>query len=135
MGTAGWIDDNIEYTWSSTIIDSTHLVRFLYGVHGYQIFELGAFNADPHPGNIMIDQNSDTVSLIDYGQLTQISASERIIFAQFIIAVDNLDAEGVAEVWKAWGASLVSKLTGALNDPTLILAYSCLHYGGRRHFK
>merc|ERR1712113_957659 len=30
---------------------------------------------------------------------------------------------------------MISKEGGAINDPALILAYSSLHFGGRRHFK
>ena len=54
--------------------------RLLYRVHGFQIFEVGAFNADPHAGNILLDENTQTVSLIDYGQLVQISEKDRVAF-------------------------------------------------------
>merc|ERR1712232_1400392 len=36
----------------------------LFDVHGHQIFELGLFNADPHPGNILvIDQDEEEFHL------------------------------------------------------------------------
>ena len=33
--------------------NAPRLIRFLFDVHGEELFELGQFNADPHPGNIM----------------------------------------------------------------------------------
>ena len=31
----------------------------LFDVHGHQVFSLGAFNADPHPGNILVIEEED----------------------------------------------------------------------------
>lgn len=36
-------------------------------VHGHQIFVDGAFNGDPHPGNILLTPDGK-LGLIDYGQ-------------------------------------------------------------------
>ncbi len=37
-----------------------------------QVFELGAFHADPHPGNVLIDEFG-TIGLIDFGQVGTIT--------------------------------------------------------------
>lgn len=37
-----------------------------------QVFELGAFHADPHPGNVLIDERG-TIGLIDFGQVGTIT--------------------------------------------------------------
>lgn len=37
-------------------------------VHGHQIFVDGAFNGDPHPGNILLTPDGK-LGLIDYGQV------------------------------------------------------------------
>ena len=44
----------------------------LFDVHGHQVFTLGAFNSDPHPGNILVIEEEDgkpstRLGLIDYG--------------------------------------------------------------------
>lgn len=36
-------------------------------MHGHQIFVDGAFNGDPHPGNILLTPDGK-LGLIDYGQ-------------------------------------------------------------------
>ena len=42
------------------------LMDILLRVHAFEIFELGAFNADPHPGNILMLEDG-RLGLIDYG--------------------------------------------------------------------
>lgn len=53
-------------------------------VHGHQIFVDGAFNGDPHPGNILLTPDGKLV-LIDYGQasanLAQVGKWEIVLTA------------------------------------------------------
>jgi len=45
----------------------------LFDVHGHQIFNLGCFNADAHPGNILVldeDTERPRLGLIDFGQVS-----------------------------------------------------------------
>ena len=45
----------------------------------------GQFNGDPHPGNILL-LSDGRLGLIDYGQVKNISAQDRIKYAKLIIA-------------------------------------------------
>jgi hypothetical protein len=45
-----------------------HIIETLLDVHGYEMFELGVFNGDPHPGNIWM-MDTGALGLIDYGQV------------------------------------------------------------------
>jgi len=72
-------------------------------VHGFQIFEAGAFNADPHAGNILLDEASERLSLIDYGQLVHISDKDKVAFAYLLVALDEGDAEACEACFQAWG--------------------------------
>ena len=54
---------------------------------------MGAFNADPHAGNILLDEASETLALIDYGQLVHISEKDRVAFVT--AGAKNRTAEGV----------------------------------------
>ena len=49
-------------------VDLGRVLRLLCDVHASEIFEAGSFNADPHPGNIILMPNGK-IGLIDYGQV------------------------------------------------------------------
>lgn len=53
-------------------IDQPLVARRLADCYLKQIFEVGAFHSDPHPGNILIDPPG-TVGLIDFGQVGAIT--------------------------------------------------------------
>ena len=83
--------------WTSDAIDA------LFDVHGYQIFDQGLFNADAHPGNILVIQNTNEsgqsknrnrrsrpkLGLIDYGQCKRLTIDERRKVARLILSVAN----------------------------------------------
>jgi len=54
----------------------------LFDVHGHQVFIGGRFNADPHPGNILIVEDNEgaptnRLGLIDYGQCKELSPTNK----------------------------------------------------------
>ncbi len=51
-----------------------------------QIFEFGFFHADPHPGNIFL-QEENTLIFIDFGMMSRVSMAER---QDFVKALDHL---------------------------------------------
>jgi aarF domain-containing kinase len=79
--------------WTNDAIDA------LFDVHGYQIFNQGLFNADSHPGNILVVQDERTqtqspkLGLIDYGQCKRLNSTERKKVAKLIISVANNDSD------------------------------------------
>ncbi|UCE60988.1 MAG: AarF/ABC1/UbiB kinase family protein [Phycisphaerales bacterium] len=52
--------------------DRKLVARTLVDAYLKQVFELGVFHADPHPGNILVDP-SGSVGLIDFGQVGTIT--------------------------------------------------------------
>ncbi|CAM9631883.1 unnamed protein product, partial [Phaeothamnion confervicola] len=52
---------------STAPIDVEAILNTLFEVHGHQIFCNGAFNGDPHPGNVLLTPDG-RLGLIDYGQ-------------------------------------------------------------------
>lgn len=44
------------------------LVAKLIDTFGVQIFTLGKFHSDPHPGNLLVAPDGQTLSIIDFGQ-------------------------------------------------------------------
>lgn len=70
----------------------------LFDVHGHQIFNLGLFNADPHPGNILVldeeDESPSTrLGLIDFGQCKRLTPQEQVGIAQLILSVANEESD------------------------------------------
>merc|ERR1712159_947719 len=71
-------------------------VKTLLNVHGHEIFLANCFNADPHPGNILVLEDG-RLGLIDYGQSKRLSVPERERVARFICSVaDDAPDEEVA---------------------------------------
>mmetsp|Transcript_2241 Transcript_2241/g.3422 ORF Transcript_2241/g.3422 Transcript_2241/m.3422 type:complete len:637 (-) Transcript_2241:75-1985(-) len=68
--------------------------RALFDVHGHQVFSLGLFNADPHPGNILVDSES-RIGLIDYGQCKRLTSDEIYKVASLILSVANDEPDEV----------------------------------------
>jgi len=54
--------------------------------YGRMILESGLFQADGHPGNMLV-MKKGMVGLIDYGQSKQITDEERWKFARLIVAL------------------------------------------------
>eukprot|EP00977_Amphora_coffeiformis_P013491 scaffold3571_cov176-Amphora_coffeaeformis.AAC.7 len=71
----------------------------LFDVHGHQIFNLGCFNADAHPGNILVidDDNGlnrrPKLGLIDFGQCKRLTRQERAQVARLLVAVANNETD------------------------------------------
>ena len=60
-----------------------------------QIFEVGIFHADPHPGNILIKPNGK-IGLIDFGMVGKLMQSQKYAFAGIFISLANKDAKSMA---------------------------------------
>ncbi|CAB9506578.1 aarF domain-containing protein kinase 1 [Seminavis robusta] len=71
----------------------------LFDVHGHQIFNLGCFNADAHPGNILVveDENSSKpkLGLIDFGQCRRLTRREQAQVARLLVSVANNEPDEV----------------------------------------
>lgn len=54
---------------------------------GTMLFDLRAFNADPHPGNICISATSGRIGLLDWGQVKQVSDNLAHKFGTLVLAI------------------------------------------------
>lgn len=87
----------LPYEWSAPVLNLGKLLDVLVRVHGYQVFTIGAFNGDPHPGNILLLEDG-RLGLIDYGQVKRLDVAERLIYAKCILAHLHYDREEVARL-------------------------------------
>ena len=80
----------------------------------------------------MLDEKTNTVSLIDYGQLLQVDKEYRTNFAKFIIAVDDRNKEEVHRIWILLGNEFVWKPSGEVNPVNETYACALFHFGGNQ---
>lgn len=88
---------------SKSVLDEPErLLKDLLEVHGYEIFMTSLFNADPHPGNILL-LDDGRIGLIDYGQCKKSSLKFRQDFAKLIVAIKQQRHEDTATAFRALG--------------------------------
>lgn len=79
----------------------------LFDVHAHQIFNLGCFNADAHPGNILVvdeDSEKPKLGLIDFGQCKRLTKQEQYQIAKLLVSVANNDSnESIASNFRDLG--------------------------------
>ena len=64
-----------------------------------QIFEFGYFHGDPHPGNILVNEEG-TIILLDFGMVGQLMKKDKYAFAGIFIAMSRFDAREMAQQLK-----------------------------------
>ena len=81
-----------------------HLTSLLEA-QAQQIFRLGTFNADPHPGNIFLlpGGSSRPLGLLDFGCSKTLSPTQRADLARLFVALDKRDEDGIVEAAVAMG--------------------------------
>jgi ubiquinone biosynthesis protein len=76
-------------------LEPAEIARAGLDIYLKQIFELGIFHADPHPGNVLIKPNG-SITLIDFGMVGKIMQSQRFAFAGVFISMAKKDARSMA---------------------------------------
>ena len=74
--------------------DLSQLLKTLVHVHGCQMLLDGLYNADPHPGNVLVLPDG-RLGLIDYGMVGKLTEQERKTVAQVVLALSCEDKEEV----------------------------------------
>jgi aarF domain-containing kinase len=117
-----WIEDHRTAAAQAARLNLTEAwIDALFDVHGHQIFNLGLFNSDPHPGNILVVEEEDAtpstkLGLIDYGQCKELTPREQVLVARLILSVANGDSD------QAVATTLRDMHIGTKNDSTAFLA-------------
>ncbi|KAL3799945.1 hypothetical protein HJC23_007418 [Cyclotella cryptica] len=118
-----WADERQNLILQNMRLDWTEeAVHTLFDVHGYQILNQGLFNADPHPGNILVDFPMDvnkkpTIGLIDYGQCKHLTPTERVKIARLILSIAEKESDDViADHFRTLGIKTKNDSTRFLSD-------------------
>lgn len=86
-----------EAVFKQTGIDSKDFARTVLFSFFEQMLFSGIFHADPHPGNIFIDERDGTPILLDFGAVGRLAAPQQDGIIRFIIGVQQNDASVVYE--------------------------------------
>ncbi len=70
-----------------------------------QMFELGFFHGDPHPGNIRV-LSDGSICLLDYGMVGVIDDEKRELFIDMLIAVHRRNVQAVVETIQQLGYAM-----------------------------
>eukprot|EP00928_Gymnodinium_smaydae_P030375 TRINITY_DN22618_c0_g1_i1.p1 TRINITY_DN22618_c0_g1~~TRINITY_DN22618_c0_g1_i1.p1 ORF type:complete len:555 (-),score=73.48 TRINITY_DN22618_c0_g1_i1:88-1752(-) len=96
----------VPYVWSTLPLNGPAITRLLFDVHAHQVFVDGAFNGDPHAGNVLICDDGK-IGLIDYGNFQRVpDITRRLTFAKLYVAMakdhtDRPDTWNDAEIANA----------------------------------
>jgi len=110
------------------------LVDELLAVHGHEVLVDGAFNGDPHPGNLLVTRDAAAgpggarLALIDYGQVKVLTRAERLQMARLMVALARADGNSAAD--RAAVAALLRDMGGATkrNDPDVLYELARLFF-------
>jgi predicted unusual protein kinase regulating ubiquinone biosynthesis (AarF/ABC1/UbiB family) len=114
--------------------DREGLARRIAGAFGHQIMVDGVFQADPHPGNLLLTPSGD-VALLDFGLTKELPDDIRLGFAQLVIAAADRNPIAIMEAFRALGIR-----TGS-DEPQDLVALTNLFFDarslehGRREFR
>lgn len=86
-----FIQNREDYAWQFNLYDIAN-----YGVDSIleQIFIHGFYHADPHPGNIFL-QEGDVLCFIDFGMMGRVTIEDRRHFARLLDSVLSRDQERI----------------------------------------
>lgn len=77
-------------------ISPARIVEKGMDVYLSQIFEFGYFHGDPHPGNVLVNEEG-TIVLLDFGMVGQLMRKDKYAFAGIFIAIAKRDAREMAQ--------------------------------------
>lgn len=76
-------------------LEPTKIAEVGLEIYLTQIFEFGYFHADPHPGNVLVQENGRIV-LIDFGMVGKMLPQDKYAFAGIYVAMANHDPKQMA---------------------------------------
>ncbi|CAB9512182.1 ABC1 family protein MCP2 [Seminavis robusta] len=103
------------------------ILKTLVHVHGLQILRDGVYNADPHPGNVLILPDG-RLGLIDYGMVGRVTNEQRKSIAKTILALHKHDKQAVTDIYKEAGYRASWKEGNVLDDVHILHRFASFHF-------
>jgi ubiquinone biosynthesis protein len=79
-------------------LDRTTLARNTLRAMIKQLLIDGFFHADPHPGNLLVNLETGTVTFLDTGMVGELELQQRLSVIQLILAIQQHDIKSMAQV-------------------------------------
>jgi aarF domain-containing kinase len=96
---------------ASMNIDRVAFARTVAEAYGHQIMVDGLFQADPHPGNILVLPGG-RAGLLDFGLTKELPERARLGFAKLVIAAGDRDPNRIVEAFRELGVKVKSESPG-----------------------
>ena len=91
-------------------VDREVLLQRVCAAWAAQMHEAGVFNADPHPGNILVSTASDDDAsvpvLLDFGLTKRFTRAQTVAFARLVHAAEENDVDGLLQSFDEMGLRL-----------------------------
>lgn len=87
--------------------DPVALAQTIANAYGHQIMVDGLFQADPHPGNILVLPDGKA-ALLDFGLTKELPDSARLGFARLVLAASNRDGQAIVAAFRELGVKTKS---------------------------
>lgn len=104
--------------------DRDALARRIAGAYGHMIMVDGVFQADPHPGNLLL-MNGGRVAILDFGLTKELPHAARLGFARLVCAASKRDGAGIVAAFRELGVRTKS------DDPAEVLQLMQLFFDPR----
>jgi len=101
-------------------------LKDLVHVHGCQLLLDGIYNADPHPGNVLLLPDG-RLGLIDYGMVGRLSLRERLLVARVVVAIAAGDKDEVVRLHQEAGYR-TCWMSGQPHPPSLVYRFATWHF-------
>jgi aarF domain-containing kinase len=109
---------------SRMAIDRAQLARTIASAYGHQILVDGLFQADPHPGNILVLEGG-RVALLDFGLTKELPDASRLGFARLVVGAADRDPAAIMAAFADLGVRTKS------DDPAALLALTSVFFDSR----
>ena len=108
-------------------INVARVLKTLIYVHGIQMLKDGVYNADPHPGNVVVLPDG-RVGLLDYGMVGRLNADEREAISRTVLALSASDKKETARQYREGGYRVTWKGGKAAHeDDSLLFRFATFH--------
>mmetsp|Transcript_8318 Transcript_8318/g.13704 ORF Transcript_8318/g.13704 Transcript_8318/m.13704 type:complete len:592 (+) Transcript_8318:197-1972(+) len=102
-------------------------LKTLVHVHGIQMLLSGTYNADPHPGNILLLPDG-RLGLLDYGMVGKLSEKDRETVAETIVALGDNDKVATAKLYRENGYKATLQNGKGEVDDAVLHRFASFHF-------